>query len=79
MAADNEVGFECHGLAKVNSQGQVQIPKSARDVLGWADKTSLMVFANASERSVLLTIKPLDSQLLALARDAGAKSRRPAG
>lgn len=71
MAVDNEDRFECHAFARMNKQGQVQIPANVRQALGWNDQTRLMVFANESEQCVMLTLKPLDDRLLALAREAG--------
>ena len=71
MAVHNEDEFECCAFAKMNSQGQVLIPKDVRDELGWDESTRLMVFASTKQRCVMLTLKPLDAKLLELARAAG--------
>jgi AbrB family looped-hinge helix DNA binding protein len=71
VAQDNEGQFECCAFAKMNSQGQILIPKDVREDLGWGEGTRLMVFADPSQRCVMLTVKPLDAKLLDLAREAG--------
>lgn len=71
VAPDNEGEFECCAFAKMNSQGQVLIPKDVREGLGWGEGTRLMVFADPGQRCVMLTVKPLDAKLLEIAREAG--------
>jgi len=72
VVPDNEGGFECCAFAKMNSQGQILIPKDVRDSLGWDDGTRLMIFAHPRQRCVMLTVKPLDAKLLELAQEAGS-------
>jgi len=71
VSANTEGEFECCAFAKMNSQGQVLIPKDVRDDLGWGEGARLMVFADTKKRCVMLTVKPLDAKLLELAREAG--------
>jgi AbrB family looped-hinge helix DNA binding protein len=74
--ADEDDDFECFGFAKMNAQGQLQIPKDVREALGWEGGTPLMVFAKASERCAMITTKPVDAELLSLARTAGSASAK---
>ncbi len=67
MAKDPEKDLECCGFSKVNSQGQMQIPSDARKALDLTTGTRLMVFADRSARQLVVTIKPLDEDLLNLA------------
>ena len=70
MAKDTEKNLECCGFSKVNSQGQMQIPAEARKALGLDADTRLMVFAERNTRRLVVTIKPLDEDLLDLATRA---------
>lgn len=79
MGKDTEKDLECCGFSKVNSQGQMQIPAEARKALGLEADTRLMVFAERSTRRLVVTIKPLDGDLLDLATRAAtgnAKRKR---
>jgi AbrB family looped-hinge helix DNA binding protein len=67
VAKGTERKLECYGFSKVNSQGQMQIPANARKALDLENGTSLMVFADRETRQLVVTIKPLDDELLDLA------------
>lgn len=67
MTNDTENDLECWGFSKVNTQGQMQIPAEARKALGLEPNTRLMVFGELSKRRLVVTIKPLDADLLDLA------------
>src|SRR4051794_11007200 len=66
--------YRC-GSTKVKRKGQMQIPAEARKALGFEADTRLMVFAEKSSRRLVVTIKPLDEDLLDLATVRKARKR----
>jgi bifunctional DNA-binding transcriptional regulator/antitoxin component of YhaV-PrlF toxin-antitoxin module len=69
---------ECTGFTKVNGQGQMLIPIDARNALGWDTNTKLIVFAEPSKQQLLVTVKPLDTELLDLATRGSVDAARKA-
>lgn len=70
MAQNAPNKMECCGFSKVNRQGQMQIPADWRKALGFDEDTPLMLFADIAKKQLLVTIKPLDEDLLTLATRA---------
>jgi AbrB family looped-hinge helix DNA binding protein len=59
--------LECCGFSKVHKSGQMTIPAEARKAVDFETGTALMVFADRATRRLVVTIKPLDEELLDLA------------
>lgn len=67
MSKEKERDLECCGFSKVHKSGQIQIPVEARNAVGFGVGTPLMVFADRAARRLIVTLKPLDDELLELA------------
>ena len=74
MARHAKDTLECCGFTKVTDQGQMQVPKDARDALGFTPGTRLIVFARPATGELVVTVKPLDQDLHDLATRRARKS-----
>jgi bifunctional DNA-binding transcriptional regulator/antitoxin component of YhaV-PrlF toxin-antitoxin module len=75
--ASKDDEWKCFGPAPISSQGQVTIPKPAREAVGFDSSDEVWVFANRDEGRVLLTHEPVVADVLASAAKS-AKRKRPA-
>jgi AbrB family looped-hinge helix DNA binding protein len=73
--ASKDDEWKCFGPAPISSQGQVTIPKPAREAVGFDSSEEVWVFANRDGR-VLLTHEPFVEDVLASAAKS-AKQKRP--
>lgn len=72
---DRNYNFEPVGDAVVSSNGQLHIPKAARDASGIVEGTGVLVFVESTQGFVLLTHQPLADDLIEAAARA-AKTHR---
>jgi AbrB family looped-hinge helix DNA binding protein len=67
--------FEHVGTAPISGQGQVTIPKPARDACGLGEGDRVLVFVERKMGQILLTHEPLADEMIALAAKAAQKKR----
>jgi AbrB family looped-hinge helix DNA binding protein len=67
--------FEPMGSASLSGQGQVTIPKPARDASGLVEGSRVMVFVDQAKGEILLTHEPPADELIALAARTARRKR----
>ena len=67
--------FEPIGSASITGQGQVTLPKPAREASGLGENCRVLVFVERDRGQILLTHEPLAADLIELAAKAARQKR----
>jgi bifunctional DNA-binding transcriptional regulator/antitoxin component of YhaV-PrlF toxin-antitoxin module len=67
--------FEPVGSASITAQGQITLPKSAREASGLGESCRVFVFVERDKGQILLTHEPLAGDLIELAAKAARRKR----